>query len=87
MDLRENLHTPRFCRTRTWLTEWEWKVHLERKRNGLLIWKELPYKSRSRNLVTNWLRTIKVKGLINENPAIKKDEIISGRVSDTSNWK
>lgn len=35
----------------------------------------------------HWLRTIKVKGLINENPAIKKDEIISGRVSDTSKWK
>lgn len=80
------IHRVCFCRTRTWLTEWEWKVHLERKRNGLLIWKELPI-NHDRGTWLHWLRTIKVKGLINENLAIKKDEIISGRVSDTSNWK
>lgn len=54
-------------RTRAWSTEWKWKVHLESKRNGLLIWKELSLTfpiNHDRGTWLHWLRTIKVKGLI-----------------------
>lgn len=47
-------------RTRTRSTEWKWKVHLESKRNGLLIWKELTFPIKhDRATWLHWLRTIK----------------------------